>query len=141
MQGRPYARQGPEFTLEAAGRAPLGEEHKAQRGMTTLSEIRAWLRAATESGISAASRWNRLEKWSYYYYGEGQRPNMEDACRELLRRNFDQQGVVRACNRSREHRQVFALAKCRHPCGVTMVRPVFGSRRFGAPEHAEHPGR
>jgi len=123
MQGRPYARQGPEFTLEAARQAGLGEEPNAQRGMTTLSEIRAWLRAAAGIGISAVSRWDRLEEWSYYYYGEGQLPNMEDARRELLRRNFDQQGVVRACNRSREHRQVFALAKRRHPCGVTMVRP------------------
>ena len=123
FDGRARNSKGREFKLEAALQAALGEEPKAQRGRTTRSDVRARLRTAAGIGVSAASSRDRFEEWSYYY-GEDHLSNMTDPRRELLQLRVDQQGVVRAYNRSGEHRQVFALAERRHPCGVTMVRPV-----------------
>lgn len=81
---------GRDFDLSAFGK-------KVQRGVTTQSEVRAWLGAPTSVGESVESSGERYEQWTYYH-GEGRFPRMSNAHFDMLQVKFDERGVVRAYN-------------------------------------------
>jgi hypothetical protein len=68
---------------------------KVMRGVTTQSDVRAWLGAPSSVGISIETNGDRYEQWTYYH-GAGHLTNMADSTLTLLRIKFDQGGVVRA---------------------------------------------
>jgi len=87
---------GREFDLAAFDR-------KVQRGVTTQTEVRAWLGAPASVGVSVEPSGERYQQWTYYH-GEGRFPRMAGARLDLLQVKFDARGVVRAYNWSGESR-------------------------------------
>ena len=76
-------------------------EAKVQRGVTTQSDVHAWLGAPAGVGASIESSGERFQQWTYYY-GKGRMPRMSDAQFKMLQLKFDQKGVLRAYNWSGE---------------------------------------
>jgi hypothetical protein len=68
-----------------------------QRGVTTRTQVQAWLGAPTGKGVSVDASGERYEEWSYYH-GEGRLPRMTDAQFTILQVKFDSAGIVRAYN-------------------------------------------
>ncbi len=68
-----------------------------QRGVTTRTQVQAWLGTPTGKGVSVDTSGERYEEWSYYH-GEGQLPRMTDARFTILQVKFDGAGIVRAYN-------------------------------------------
>ena len=72
-------------------------ETGVQRGVTTRSQVQAWLGAPVSKGIAVESTGQRFEEW-IYYHGEGQLPRLTEAKLKVLQIRFDADGVVRAYN-------------------------------------------
>ncbi len=88
--------------LSACSTVQLGREFdlsifqaKVQRGVTTRSEVRAWLGAPAGVGAAVEVSGDRYEEWTYYS-GAGELPDMKDARMKMLQIKFDQGGIVRA---------------------------------------------
>ena len=81
---------GHEFDLAGFGK-------RAQRGITTQAEVRAWLGAPAGIGESVEASGERYEQWTYYH-GKGRFPRMTEARFGMLQIKFDDRGVVRAYN-------------------------------------------
>lgn len=78
-------------------------ETKIERGITTQSQVRAWLGAPTGTGINVDTSGERFDEWTYYY-GSGRLPDMAGAKVKILQIKFDKQGVVRGYNWSNPDR-------------------------------------
>lgn len=72
-------------------------ETKVERGVTTQSQIRAWLGAPTGTGVNVETNGERLDEWTYYS-ASGKLPDMSGAKVKTLQIKFDKQGVVRGYN-------------------------------------------
>ncbi len=72
-------------------------ETKIERGVSTQSQIRAWLGAPTGTGVNVDTGGARFDEWTYYY-GSGRLPDMAGAKVKMLQIKFDKQGVVRGYN-------------------------------------------
>jgi len=68
-----------------------------QRGVTTRTQVQAWLGTPKGKGVSVDTSGERYEEWSYYH-GEGQLPRMTDAQFTILQIKFDSAGIVRGYN-------------------------------------------
>jgi outer membrane protein assembly factor BamE (lipoprotein component of BamABCDE complex) len=81
---------GSEFDLNAFSQ-------QVQHGVTTKSQIRAWLGAPAGTGVSIDTKGIQFEEW-LYYYGHGKLPAMKNVSLKTLQVKFDQAGVVRGYN-------------------------------------------
>ncbi len=72
-------------------------EMKIERGITTQSQVRAWLGAPTGSGVNVDTGGERFDEWTYYF-ASGKLPGMSNAKVKTLQIKFDQQGIVRGYN-------------------------------------------
>jgi hypothetical protein len=76
-------------------------ESRVQRGVTTQTDVRAWLGAPSSVGVAVESSGGRYEEWAYYH-GAGNLPDMGNARVKILQIKFDQRGLVQAYNWSGE---------------------------------------
>lgn len=72
-------------------------EARVERGVSTQSQVRAWLGAPTGTGVSVDAGGERYEEWTYYS-ASGRMADLEGATVKMLQIKFDRQGVVRAYN-------------------------------------------
>jgi hypothetical protein len=98
------------FVLSACSTVHFGQdfdlltfESRVQRGVTTKTDVTAWLGPPSSTGQSVETSGERYEEWTYYQ-GEGRLPSMADARLKILQIKFDQEGVVRGYNWSGERR-------------------------------------
>jgi outer membrane protein assembly factor BamE (lipoprotein component of BamABCDE complex) len=92
------------FLLAACGSFQVGRdfdahafEAKIERGVSTQSQVRAWLGAPTGTGINVDTGGERFDEWTYYF-AAGKLPDMSGARVKMLQIKFDKQGVVRGYN-------------------------------------------
>jgi len=90
--------------LAACGTAQVGRdfdvrsaEMKIERGITTQSQIRAWLGSPPSTGISVDTGGERFDEWTYYF-ASGKLPGMSNAKLKMLQIKFDKQEIVRGYN-------------------------------------------
>lgn len=72
-------------------------ETKIERGVSTQSQVRAWLGAPTGTGVNVDTGGEWFDEWTYYY-GSGRLPDMAGAKVKILQIKFDKQGIVRGYN-------------------------------------------
>ena len=70
-------------------------ENRVQHGVTTRAQVLEWLGEPRSTGVSVEVDGRRYEEWTYLS-GEGHLPGMKDARFKILQIKFDQQGVVRS---------------------------------------------
>ncbi len=92
------------FLLAACGTVQVGRnfdmrafETKIERGVSTQSQIRAWLGAPTGTGINVDTGGERFDEWTYYF-ALGKLSDMSGANVKMLQIKFDKQGIVRGYN-------------------------------------------
>lgn len=90
--------------LSACGSFKVGRDFdvtafttKIEPGVTTQSQVRAWLGEPTSVGASLATDGQRYDEWAYYF-AEGEVSDMSLARMKLLQVKFDKQGKVRGYN-------------------------------------------
>lgn len=69
-------------------------ESKIERGVSTQSQVRAWLGAPTGTGVGVDTSGERFDEWTYYS-ASGRLPDLAGAKVKILQIKFDKQGVVR----------------------------------------------
>ena len=72
-------------------------ETKVERGVSTQSQIRAWLGEPRGTGINVDTNGEQFDEWTYYF-AAGKLPNMSGATVKTLQIKFDRQGIVRGYN-------------------------------------------
>ncbi|TAN76277.1 MAG: hypothetical protein EPN14_08125 [Gallionella sp.] len=92
------------FLLSACSTVQVGQdfdlrtfEAKIVRGISTQSQVRAWLGAPAGAGVSVDTGGERFDEWTYYL-ASGRLPDMSGAKVKMLQIKFDRQGVVRGYN-------------------------------------------
>ena len=90
--------------LSACGSVKVGRDFDVgvftanfEQGVTTQSQVRAWLGEPASVGISMASDGKRYDEWDYYY-AEGELQDMSKAKVKILQIKFDKQGRVSSYN-------------------------------------------
>ncbi|MGW8247465.1 MAG: hypothetical protein ACWGOV_05075 [Acidiferrobacterales bacterium] len=90
--------------LSACGSVQVGNDFDLQQfarnvkhGVTTKSEVRAWLGKPSSTGVAVTSAGTQTEKWTYYY-GSGEISGMEQAHLKYLELEFNKDGRVIAYN-------------------------------------------
>ena len=90
--------------LSACGTVRMGRDFdvgvfaaKLEQGVTTQTQIRAWLGEPTSVGVSLATDGERFDERDYYY-AEGELADMSTAKVKILQIKFDKQGKVRSYN-------------------------------------------
>lgn len=101
----------PIFMLAACGTVQVGQdfdlrafEARIERGVSTQSQVRAWLGAPAGAGVNVDTGGERFEEWTYYS-ASGRLPDMAGAKVKMLQIKFDQQGIVRGYSWSDSARQ------------------------------------
>ena len=72
-------------------------ETKVERGVTTQSQVRAWLGAPMSTGVNVDTGGERFDEWTYYF-ASGKLSGMSGAKVRTLQIKFDKQGVIRGYN-------------------------------------------
>lgn len=92
------------FLLAACGTMQVGQdfdlhafEAKVERGVSTQSQVRAWLGEPTGTGVSVSTSGEQYEEWTYYS-AAGKLSDMVGAQVKVLQIKFDRQGIVRGYN-------------------------------------------
>lgn len=70
---------------------------KIQQGVTTESQVRAWLGDPAGVGVAVEPDGQQLDQWNYYY-AEGDMSKMNETRIKILQVKFDKQGKVRSYN-------------------------------------------
>lgn len=70
---------------------------KAELGVTTQAQVRAWLGEPTSMGFSMGSDGEKLEEWAYYY-GIGELSGGGPVRVKVLQVKFDKQDKVHSYN-------------------------------------------
>ena len=91
-------------SLTACGTVQVGNAfdlqkftNNAKHGVTTESEVRAWLGKPSSTGVAVNSAGVQTEKWTYYY-GSGEISSMEQAHLKYLELEFGKDGRLVAYN-------------------------------------------
>lgn len=79
-------------------------EARIERGVSTQSQVRAWLGAPAGVGVNVDTGGERFEEWTYYS-ASGRLPDMAGAKVKMLQIKFDKQGIVRGYSWSDSARQ------------------------------------
>jgi len=91
-------------SLTGCGTVQVGNDFDLQQftrnvkhGVTTRTEVRAWLGKPASTGVAVDNAGAQTEKWTYYY-GSGEVSNMEEAHLKYLELEFNKDGRVVAYN-------------------------------------------
>ena len=69
-------------------------ENRVQYGVTTRAQVHEWLGDPRSTGIAVDVDGRRYNEWTYLT-GAGHLPGMKDARFKVLQIKFDEQGIVR----------------------------------------------
>ena len=69
-------------------------ENRAQYGVTTRTQVHEWLGDPRSTGVAVDVDGRHYEEWTYLA-GTGHLPGMKDARFKILQIKFDEQGIVR----------------------------------------------
>lgn len=70
-------------------------ENRVEYGVTTRAQVLEWLGKPKSKGVSVETNGRQFEEWTYLS-GQGHLPGMKDARFKILQIKFDQQGIVRS---------------------------------------------
>ena len=71
--------------------------NQIQHGVTSQSEVKAWLGAPQSRGVVVDRDGEKLQRW-LYFYSKGKLGDMGNAGMKTLEVQFDQGGIVRSYN-------------------------------------------
>lgn len=76
-------------------------ESHIHAGTSRQADVESWLGTPHGRGVNVEAAGHRPQKWTYYYFGQGRLPTMDNAHLKLLEVQFDQDGLVQAYNWTR----------------------------------------